>query len=221
MADVIDFGDEKRRRIAEEAAKILGEATPKTPRRRTTKPAPLQAGATMYISNSAEISGQIAGGDIHNHHNSRPVIKNEVIRGPEFISPAGARKIKGRIDTLVKMDVAAGSTNDKAYAKWWKILKDHFQVTSYYEIRADQEQQALDWLQSMKVLNRPKIRRTNSTMWRNDLYSGIWARQAQSGRSKADVYQLALEKLGKKVVSLKQLGERDLKALNAYIMRHW
>lgn len=221
MADVIDFGDEKRRRVAEAAANILGEATPEPARRRTPKPAPLKAGNTIYVNGNGVAAGQIAGGDIHNHINERPVVKNTVIRGPEFISSAGAKKIKGRIDTLVKMDVAAGMTAKAAYGKRWGMLQDHFNVPSYLEIRADQEQQALDWLQTLKVLSRPKIRRTNNTMWRNDLYSGIYARQGETGRSKADVYQAALDLLGKKIISLKSLGERDLKALYDYIMRAW
>ena len=77
------------------------------------------------------------------------------------------------------MGVAAGEAGgnaQKLYAKWHKKLKDHFNVPSYLEIRADQEQQAIDWLQTMKVLSRPKIRRTNNTMWCNDLYTAIYAR---------------------------------------------
>ena len=186
-----------------------------------SKPAPLKAGNTIYVNGDGVSAGQIAGGDIHNHINARPIIRKTIVRGAEFISSAGAKKIKGRIDTLVKMDMASGMTAKAAYGKRWGMLQDHFNVQSYLEIRADQEQQAIDWLQTMKVLSRPKIRRTNNTMWRNDLYTGIWARMNEVGKSKADVYQVALEQLGKKVVSLKSLGERDLKALNAYILRNW
>jgi ORF6C domain len=101
----------------------------------------------------------------------------------------------------VDRGLAAGEANgnaQKLYAKWHKVLKDHFDVPSYLEIRADQEQQAIDWLQTMKVLRRSKIRRTNNTMWRNDLYTGIYARQGETGKSKADVYQLVETLFGKK-----------------------
>lgn len=206
----------------EKTAKILQlfkeGSKPTTPRRRPP------AAKAIQITVNGKVTGQIAGGDIHNHVNEKTVVRPQIVRGPEFISPAGARKIKGRIDTLVKMDIAAGEPEEnkpKLYAKWHGMLKNHFEVVSYLEIRADQEQQAIDWLQTLKVLNRPKIRRADNTMWRNDHYKGIWSRAREAGKSKADVYQVVLDRLGKRVASLKNLGERDLKALYSYVMSNW
>lgn len=206
----MDDEDEKKAKII----KLIKGAKPAKPRRK-----PVHTGPGTVINVSASGKAQAAGRDIHNHINTRNVVRPVVMRGPEFISSAGARKIQGRIDTLVKMGVAAGGDQKKLYARWHKQLKDFFDVPSYLEIPAHQEQQAIDWLSQQKALQRPKIRRTNNAMWRGDLYPGIWARSKELGLSKADVYHLAFEKFGVKVVSLKQLGERNLKALYDHVIR--
>ncbi len=206
-------------KIAELKALFPAAKKPRAPRQK-----PAAAGNTIIVNGDGVAAHQIAGGDIHNHVNEKKVVKNEVVRGPGYISSAGARKIQGRITTLVNMDVAAneaGGDKAKLYARWHTKLKNQFGVPSYLEIPAAQEQQAIDWLQTQKVMRRPKIRRADNDMWRNDLYSGIWARTTQIKKSKADVYQLVFERYGKKVISLKSLGERDLKDLNAYILRTW
>lgn len=207
---------------------LLAGATPPAPKRvprsRAPKPATAAGGNVINIHGDGLSAQQIAGGDIHNHVNEKTVVRPQIVRGPEFISPSGARRIKGRIETLVKMDIAAGEPEEnksKLYAKWWSALNKHFDVASYLEIRADQEQQAADWLQTLKVLKRPSLRRTDNAMWRNEHYAGIWSRAKQVKKSKADVYQVVLERLGKRVASLKNLGEQDLKALHSYIMGNW
>lgn len=195
----------------------LIKASAKKPAKPRQKAVPVGPGTVIKVS--AKGQAQAAGRDIHNHINEKKIVRPTVVRGPEFISSAGARKIQGRVDTLVKIGVAAGGEQKKLYARWYKQLKDFFGVPSYLEIPAHQEQQAIDWLAQQKALQRPKIRRADNAMWRADLYPGIWARSKQLGMSRADVYHLASEKFGVKVVSLKQLGERNLKALYDYLFR--
>lgn len=182
------------------------------------------AGNVIYVNGAGVAAGQIAGGDIHNHINEQKVVRPQIVRGPGFISSSGAKEIQKRIAALVEIDVAAGEANGderKLFAKYHKMIKNHFDVASYLEIPSSLEQQAIDWLQTLKVLRRPKIRRANNQMWRNEHYTGIWSRAKQAGKSKAAVYALALERTGKQVVSLKNLGEQDLKSLYQIIMREW
>jgi len=197
----------------------LKSAKPKTkPKSRATKPTQ-PAGNVIYINGDGVAVGQVAGGDIHNHINEKKTVRPKVVRGPEFISPAGARKIQKRVETLVKIEIESGKSDEgKLYAKYYAMLKNHFNVPSYLEIPASQEQYA-NWLQQKKVLLRPKIRRTSNQTWRNKHYAGIWSRSKQLGMSKADVYALVKEKLGKNVVSLKNLGERDLKSLYQIVFK--
>lgn len=205
----MDDEEEKKAKIVN---LIKTAAKPAKPRR---KPVPVGPGTVIAVSKSGQ--AQAAGRDIHNHINEKKVVRPTVVRGPGFISSAGARKIQQRIDALVEIGVAAGGEAKRLYARWYKQLKDYFDVPSYLEIPAHQEQHAIDWLTQQKALQRPKIRRAANDLWRGELYRGIWSRARQLGMSKADVYHLAFEKFGVRVISLKQLGERNLKALHSTI----
>jgi hypothetical protein len=221
--------EEKKDKIVQlirEAAEPVppGAEPEKPPKKRTSHKKSEPTGNTVNVNGDGHTIGQIVGGDshthTHNHINEKKVVRPNVVRGPEFISSAAARKIQNRVKTLVERDVAAGELGgdtQKLYAKWYGKLKNFFEVPSYLEIPADREQQAIDWLQKQKVSQRPKIRRTSNDTWRNDHYTGIWARAKALGMSKADVYALVLDRLGKNVISLKKLGERDLKKLYVII----
>lgn len=176
-----------------------------------------QVAGGNVVSIRGHVTGQVAGGDIHNHVNERIVTRPQVMRGPGYISPEVAAAIQKKVKALVDLEVAAGAEKTKAFAKWWSALKKHFAVPSYLEIPVSKGEHALDWLSQQRVIRRPRIRRANNDMWRAEHYRGIWARSKELGMSRADVYQLVHEKLGKTVVSLKNLGERDLKKLYSII----
>lgn len=216
----MSISDEQKRELERQIQQGLKAAKPKpTAQKRACKPAQ-PAGNVIYINGDGVAVGQVAGGDIHNHINEKKTVRPKVVRGSEFISAAGARKIQKRVEALVKIEVESGKSDEsKLYAKYYAMLKNHFNVPSYLEIPASQEQYAIDWLQQKKVLLRPKIHRTSSQTWRNDHYAGIWSRSKELGMSKADVYALVKDRLGKNVVSLKNLGERDLKSLYQIIFK--
>lgn len=216
MADIFDFDDDKKRKTTKKVKEILDEAKPKKTRRKIAK----RTGNVIYVNGDGVAVGQISGGDIHNHINKKEIVRPKVIRGPEYISSSCARKIQNRIKTLVDIGLAAGNGDaGKLYAMWHAKLKKYFDVVSYLEIPAHHEKSAIDWLQKQKVLLRPTIRRASNDTWRQEHYKGIWARANELGMSRADVYLLVNERLGKNIVSLKNLGERDLKHLYNIIFK--
>lgn len=218
MADPINF-DDKKRKITKKAKEILDGAEPKSVKKPRKKVTSIN-GNVINIKGEGNSVGQIAGGDIHNNINKKEIVRPNVIRGPEYISSSCARKIRDRIKTLVDNGLAAGDGEaKKLYAMWHTKLKKHFNVVSYLEIPVHHEKSAIDWLQKQKVLLRPKIRRASNDTWRKDHYAGIWSRASELGMSKADVYLLVNERLGKNVVSLKNLGEQDLKRLYDIIFK--
>lgn len=83
MADVIDFGDEKKRRTAEKIAELLGEAKPQKPAPQRRKPTPAKAGNSIQVN--GEVSGQIAVGDIHNHTYAKPPVQKVVVQPGEGV----------------------------------------------------------------------------------------------------------------------------------------
>lgn len=175
------------------------------------------AGGNVVNIRDGSVVGQVAGGDIHNHINERKIVRPVIVRGAEFVSPEVAAKIREKVKALVDLECAAGEERAKSFAKWWAVLKAHFGVPSYLEISAAQGDQALAWLDQLRVIQRPRLRRANNTMWRAEHYRGIWGRSKELGMTKADVYSLVFFRLGKQVVSLKTLGERDLKKLYGII----
>lgn len=191
-----------------EIRKILGEATPKkSPRPRGS--------ASINGSNNIMVGGNFLG-DVN--LNVKKTVRNTIEPGPEHISNDKAKIIKDLIGELVEKDVAGGGRKAESFQKWWSLFKNRFSVTSYQLLPAHQADAAISWLKQQSALNRPKLRRTNNPKWRTELYTAIWARSKQLGLSKADVYQIVQDRLGKQVVSLKSLGEQNLKSLYTIIM---
>lgn len=126
------------------------------------------------------------------------------------IPPETAKRIQDRVQKLAGMETAAGMTLSQAYAKWYGALKNHFDVPSYKLIPAHLGEDAVQWLIQQGAIMRPKLRRSANPLWRNEHYKAIWAKTRAMGMSKAEVYHIVHTRIGKRVSSLKQLGERDL-----------
>lgn len=212
MTDPISF-DDKKRKVAKKVKEILDEAEPK-PAKKPRKKVTRIKGNVISINGEGNSLGQVAGGDIHNNINKKEIIRPKIIRGPEHISSSCALKIRSRIDTLVELGVASGKGDaSKLYKMWYAKIRKHFNVSTYLEIPACHEESAIKWLQNQKALLRPTIRRSSNANWRKDHYTGIWSKANELGMSKADVYFLVKERLGKTVFSLRNLGEQDLTRL--------
>ncbi len=173
------------------------------------------------------VSGQgniVSGGDItidkniQIKHPSKTIIRKEFTPGPEHISAEQAKKLKDIIDNLVKKEVAAGNQKRWAYAYWWGRLKNRYDVSTYKEIPARLGDEAVSWLKQQSAIKRSKIRRNDKTIWRKELYGAIWARSRQLNLSKGEVYNIVYERMEKRVSSLTQLGEQNLKKLYNIIM---
>lgn len=176
---------------------------------------------TLTIEAKDNANVTVAGRDIVNHYNEKSVIRNIITPGSGHISQATAKKIQDIIGKIVSNLIASGKCTDerKEYAKIQTQLKNKFKVTSYLLIPAEYGEETIKWLNTKNALNLPKLRRTNNSTWKNELYKGIWARSKQLGIIKNEVYEIAEARYGKKIDSLKLLGERNLKDLYDYIMR--
>ena len=176
---------------------------------------------TLTIEAKDNANVTIAGRDIVNHYNEKTVVHNKITPSSDHISQETAKKIQDIIGKIVSNMIASGKCKDqsKEYAKIQKQLKDKFKVTSYLLIPAESGDEAIKWLNTKNALSLPKLRRTNNTIWKNEVYKGIWARSKQLGLSKSEVYEIAESRYGKKIDSLKMIGERNLKDLYDHIMR--
>ncbi|PAF46096.1 hypothetical protein BKH46_09075 [Helicobacter sp. 12S02634-8] len=69
----------------------------------------------------------------------------------------------------------------------------------------------------LSAIKRPQIRRRNNAAWRKELYSAIYAKASELGLEKEDIYSIVLNKYGKKIKSLTELGEQNLTKLKAHL----
>jgi len=158
----------------------------------------------------------VAGRDVN--INKREVTRLSVTPGPEHITEEQAKRLKDLLDKAAKIEIAAGSDPRKTYAKWWSELTNRYQVTSYRLIPRALGDEAIKWLQQRAAMLRPKLRRSNPSAWRREHYTTIWARARELGMSKGEVYSLVKHRLNVQVVSLKQLGEHNLRHLYNIMM---
>jgi len=175
----------------------------------------------LNIEAKGNANVNVAGRDIVNNYNEKKVIKNKITPGTDHISQATAKKIQDIIAKIVTNKVASGKCTDPGdeYKKIQRQLKNKFKVTSYLLIPVEDGEDAIKWLNTKNALSLPKMRRTNKTIWKNEIYKGIWARAGQLGMSKSEIYDIASVRYGETIDSLKMLGEKDLQDLYGYIMR--
>lgn len=174
------------------------------------------ASQTIVGNNNIQSSGNITV-----HINEKRITRPVVQPGPQHISEEQAYKIKQSVDKLVERASEANPSSDKGklYAKWWVSLQKKFVVTSYKMIPAERFEEAISWLQQQKAIKiMPKLRRSSNDTWRKERCAAIYSRSKEIGFEKPDVYNLVLQKLGKSISSLNDLGERDLDKLYRIIM---
>lgn len=179
---------------------------------------------TPWAGNDQVVTGNnniVAGGNVTIKKNEKIINKNIIKPGPEHISPAQANKLQTIVKELVEMEVASGYADGdqkKAAIKWWVILRNHYGVTSYREIPRHLGDDAIAWMKQQRAINRPKIRKTDNTAWRNQHYGAINAKARELELSKGEIYALAKDRMGTQVTSLKQLSDQNLKKLYNIVM---
>lgn len=99
----------------------------------------------------------------------------------------------------------------------WRI-KRRYRVTSYTLIPAYLKDEAISWLQQQSAIKRSKISRNNNNLYRNELFTAIYARSNNLGLSKGELYNIVFNKFNKRVSSLTQLSDDSLRRLYQFIM---
>lgn len=151
-----------------------------------------------------------------NVHPPRTTVK--IQKNNSHINDSATYKIKEMVDKLVEKEVSAGMSVQQAYAKWYGALKKRYRVTSYTLIPAHLGNEAISWLQQQSAIKRSKISKNNNKLYRNELYSAIYARANNLGLSKGELYNIAFNKFNKRISSLTQLSDVSLKRLYQFIM---
>lgn len=168
---------------------------------------------------SPRISGDgnvVAGRDVN--INKRETVRTVVEPGPEHITSKQAATLQELVRKAANHDVAGGMSPSAAMAKWWTALKRTYGVPTYREIPQELGDDAIAWMKQQIARSRSKLRRTDKQSWRNEHYAAIYARAGELGIPKGELYAIVHDRLGKRVGSLKQLGDQNLKKLYNIIM---
>lgn len=146
----------------------------------------------------------------------------EVLYDPDYhISEEQAKKIKGKVDEIVKINNQAGKLNDqistgKLYRKTWNFLYDRYGITTYKLLPKEEYEDCVKWLQKQIAgIHVPKLRRVDNKLWRNKRYTSIYTKIKELGMSKEELFQFALGRLplSQPISSISELKEQKLDKL--------
>lgn len=198
---------QNRRRFIERATAATAPA-----KKRAARKSPPQAGTTITQTVGKARDVLAAGRDIH--VSAKHITRTEFTPDERHITSEQAVKIKSLVDDLAEMDAAAGKDKGRSYQKWWKMFNNSFKITTYRELPREQFSVAVSFLQQAKARSLPKIRRKDNGLWRRKHYQTIFGIARNVLRwTDEQIHDFASRKLGKTVVSLADLGERDLERL--------
>lgn len=179
---------------------------------RYVEPKPPRKLKVPRISQKVQGDGNFtAGGDI------KIGVVEKVVRpfAPDerHITTAQARKIKKMIEDLAQR--TPDNEGKATYDRWWGLLYRTYEINTYRELPREKYAEAVSMLKQQKGINRPKLRRRNPQLWKNDHYTIIWTAARALGWDKPRVYAFAFEQipLTKPITSLKMLGPIQLKRL--------
>lgn len=194
--------------------RLLKEATPETGEKVTGTKVDIKGNNNIFGNENVQVNGNVS-------INKREVTTTKFTPDHRHITASQAKKLQDLVKKAVEIELAGSTSPEdskKLFSKWWQILRDRYDRTTYLAIPAHLGEPAIAWLKQQIAILRPKLRRTNNTSWRKEHYTGIWARAKQLGISKGEVYAIVTDRIGKQVLSLTKLGEQDLKKLYNIIM---
>ncbi|BBO74443.1 hypothetical protein DSCW_18600 [Desulfosarcina widdelii] len=162
-----------------------------------------------------------AGGDVNISNNERKVERVNRLPECDDIDARQKKFIQDKIYQLADRDVKKGADTGKARSSWWSRLRNKFYVNSYTCLKQSQFDDVMKWLDQQVGMTRSKLRRTDKSTWRKELYTALNAKKSQLKKTKEWLYDQAYEITGKRVTSLKDLNDTNLKKLHQILFSRY
>ena len=159
---------------------------------------------------------------INNYNHAAPIkqVRQSTTIPPrttEHISDTDAKRVHDLVSYLANIDKS--KDGKPSFPKWWKRLKDRFNVSSYYFIPAHRMDEVIKWGESQKFVLRDKLKKTDYQEWRKLYYAAIYAKAKTVGLDSRDkLYAIIMLILEREVDSMKNLSDSDLKLVHKAIM---
>lgn len=197
---------------AKKVRDILDESQPK--RQTRTRKKPTNSGV-IYVDGDGNAIGN--GNVVNNFINQPPPRQKVYVRtGENVLDAQQKRKIMELVYNLAGVAGAVRKTSPQV-KQVWTALNRYMSVNSYHEIKQEEFDKAVKWLQRQKgIVNSMPSARTKNPDWRRDHYKGINARAGEFPDGKERYRQYAQERFGSS--SLRELSDDQLKAVYRYVM---
>lgn len=198
----------------------LSEATPTKPKRGTACKPTAPVGNVIYVNGDGVAVGQIAGGDIHNHHHVNqkpPRPRVSVVPGGDVISEAQKVDLVNLRNEWIALHNAV-KQKPLSIPSAQKSINDKAGVTSYHLISSASYPFLVKWIkvQMGRIRNMASAPKKDPK-WRASKIGGIKA-HCKNDLGNPDYYKPYIkENFGKD--SLSDLSVDELQQTYAYIMR--
>lgn len=177
---------------------------------KTDKP-PKVSHPHIVVSNSQNT--HIAGGDIHiNSHIKRVT---QYSPSPHDITGEQANKLKDKVNEIVELEQKV-KKKPKTYGAIWNALNRKMGVTYYREIKKDQFEKAMLYLNQWAGRLKKGLKRTDEDEWRKETQKAIFAAARNQLRWTKDALDAYIyERYGKE--SIRDLSKEELEQLKNII----
>ena len=138
--------------------------------------------------------------------------------GPEHILPKQVKALQELVWEAADHDIAAGRSDSGAAVNSWNPLNRRYGVESLRLIPREFGDDAIAWMTQRIARLRSRLNGADYVPWRTQLYAAIYAQARRLGYSTDKLFAIAFDHLGKRITTLKQLDDQDLKKLHGLIV---
>ena len=137
--------------------------------------------------------------------------------GPEHISLEQARALQELVLEAADYQIASGMEKSEAMAYAQKPLNRRFAVSTYQLLPKELGDDAIAWMTQRLARLRSRLTGADYVPWRTELYITIYRQARKLGYSKTKLFAIALDLFDKRLTTLKQLDDQELRTLHKAI----
>lgn len=115
-------------------------------------------------------------------------------------------------------DIAAERSESSALLSWLRLLNRKYGVPNIPLIPKKYGDDAIEYMEKRVGRLRSELDGADYVPWRTELYLVIYARARNLGYSMNKLYSIALNQFDKRITTLKELNDQELRELHSVIM---
>ena len=167
------------------------------------------------VSSDFELAGTNLGrGSNRQERNPVPSIAKA---GPEHIPLEQARALQELVREAADYQIASGMEEFEAMAYAQKPLNRRFAVPHYRLLPKELGDDAIAWMTQRLARLRLRLTGADYVPWRTELYIAIYRQARKLRYSKTKLFAIALDLFDKRLTTLKQLDDQELRTLHNVI----